>query len=125
MNQDQSYLLDIAKFCQTIIRLTQTMTEAEFYADERTQLAVLYEITIIGEVVKRLSPEFRNDHPQIQWRKIAGMRDRLVHDYDEVSIDLVWAVIQTNIPEVLDYITPLLPTDYTDDLRSPPIASDE
>ena len=111
MNQDQSYLLDIAKFCKTIIRLTQTMTEAEFYADERTQLAVLYEITIIGEVVKRLSSEFRNDHPQIQWRKIAGMRDRLVHDYDEVSIDLVWATIQTNIPELLDYITPLLPTD--------------
>jgi len=70
----------------------------------------------IGEVVKRLSPEFRNDHPQIQWRKIAGMRDRLVHDYDEVSIDLVWAVIQTNIPELLDYITPLLPTEQmTDD----------
>ena len=55
MNQDKSYLLDIAKLCRTILRLTDGMTETEFYADERTQLAVLYEITIIGEVVKRLS----------------------------------------------------------------------
>lgn len=71
MKQDPSYLLDIAKFCQTIIRLTSGMTEADFYNDERTQLAVLYEITIIGEVVKRLSPEFREQHSQIQWRQIA------------------------------------------------------
>ena len=86
------------------------MTAADFSEDERTQLAVLYEITIIGEVVKRLSKEFRETHSQIQWRQIAGMRDRLVHDYDEVKIDLVWQVIQNYIPELLTYITPLLPT---------------
>jgi len=109
MNQDQSYLLDIAKLCQTILRLTSNMTEAEFQHDERTQLAILYEITILGEVVKRLSAEFRNQHSNIEWRKIAGMRDRLVHDYDEVKLDLVWQVLKTNIPELLAYITQLLP----------------
>ena len=85
------------------------MTETEFYADERTQLAVLYEITIIGEVVKRLSNDFRQSHQEIPWRQIAGMRDRLVHDYDEVNLDLVWQVIENFIPSLLDYITPLLP----------------
>jgi len=109
MNQDQSYLLDIAKLCQTILRLTSNMTEAEFQHDERTQLAILYEITILGEVVKRLSAEFRNQHSNIEWRKIAGMRDRLVHDYDEVKLDLVWQVLKTSIPELLAYITQLLP----------------
>ena len=109
MNQDKSYLLDIAKLCRTILRLTDGMSETEFYSDERTQLAVLYEITIIGEVVKRLSLDFRQSHPEIQWRQIAGMRDRLVHDYDEVNLDLVWQVIKNFIPELLDYITPLLP----------------
>ncbi len=109
MNQDKSYLLDIAKLCRTILRLTNGMTETDFYADERTQLAVLYEITIIGEVVKRLSHDFCQSHPDIQWRQIAGMRYRLVHDYDEVNIDLVWQVIEHFIPELLDYITPLLP----------------
>lgn len=110
MNQDPSYLLDIAKLCQTILRLTANMTEAEFQQDERTQLAILYEITILGEVVKRLSTEFRSQHSVIQWRRIAGMRDRLVHDYDEVKLDLVWEVVKTNIPELLEYITPLLPS---------------
>ena len=109
MSQNQSYLLDIAKLCQTILRLTSNMTEAEFQRDERTQLAILYEITILGEVVKRLSAEFRNQHSNIEWRKIAGMRDRLIHDYDEVKLDLVWQVIKTSIPELLTYITQLLP----------------
>lgn len=110
MQQDPSYLLDIAKVCQTILRLTTNMTKAEFQQDERTHLAILYEVTILGEVVKRLSAEFRNQHSTIEWRKIAGMRDRLVHDYDEVKLDLVWEVVKTNIPELLDYITPLLPS---------------
>ena len=109
MNQDKSYLLDLAKLCQTILRLTNNMTETDFYADERTQLAVLYEITIMGEVVKRLSKDFRQTHQEIQWRQIAGMRDRLVHDYDEVNLDLVWQVVKKFIPELLEYITPLLP----------------
>ncbi len=99
----------MAKLCRTILRLTDGMTETDFYSDERTQLAVLYEITIIGEVVKRLSPDFRQSHPDIKWRQIAGMRDRLVHDYDEVNLDLVWQVINNFIPELLVYITPLLP----------------
>ena len=109
MNYDLSYLLDIAQLCQTILRLTNNLTKDEFFNDERTYLAVLYEITIIGEVVKRLSSEFRENHPQIEWRQIAGMRDRLVHDYDEVKLDLVWQVVINYIPELLNYITPLLP----------------
>lgn len=109
MHQDQSYLLDIAKFCQAILRLTANMTEAEFQHDERTQFAILYEITVLGEVVKRLSTEFRIQHPTIEWRRIAGMRDRLVHDYNEVKLDLVWEVVKTNIPELLEYITRFYP----------------
>ncbi len=110
MQQDPSCLLDIAKVCQTILRLTANMTKAEFQQDERTHLDILYEVTVLGEVVKRLSPEFRSQHSTIEWRKIDGMRDRLVHDYDEVKLDLVWEVVKTNIPELLDYITPLLPS---------------
>ena len=109
MNRDESYLLDLSRLCHTILRLAEGMTEAEFQNDERTQLAILYELTIIGEVVKRLSKEFRDRHTEIEWRKIAGMRDRLVHDYDEVKMDLVWRVIKTSIPELLACIAPFLP----------------
>lgn len=71
----------------------------------------MYEITIIGEVVKKLSIEFRENNPKIQWRQIAGMRDKLIHDYDEVKLDLVWLVVKSYVPEILSYITPLLPTE--------------
>lgn len=87
------------------------MNEQTFRQDEKTQFAVLYAITILGEVVKRLSSNFRSDHPTIPWREIAGMRDKMVHDYQKVNIDLVWQVIQHDIPQLLAYITPLLPTE--------------
>lgn len=87
------------------------MNEPTFRQDEKTQFAVLYAITILGEVVKRLSSNFRSDHPTIPWREIAGMRDKMVHDYQKVNIDLVWQVIQHDIPQLLAYITPLLPTE--------------
>lgn len=66
MSRDESYLLDIAKLCRTVLRLTRGMTKTEFENDERTQLAVLYEITIIGEVVKRLSEAFRDRYTGIK-----------------------------------------------------------
>ena len=109
MSKDISYLLDIAKFCKTIMRLTDNMTKEQFLNDEKTQLAVLYEITVIGEVVKRLTSDFREQHSQIKWRQIHRMGDRLIHDYDEVDLILVWQVIKNNIPKLLVYITRLIP----------------
>jgi uncharacterized protein with HEPN domain len=85
------------------------MSQASFVADKRTHLAILYEITVIGEIVKRLSPEFRQSHPEIPWRQIAGMRDKLVHDYSKVDLDLTWEVSQSSIPKLLEFALPLLP----------------
>jgi uncharacterized protein with HEPN domain len=78
------------------------MNQSSFVADKRTHIAVLYEITVIGEIVKRLSPEFRQSHPEIPWKQMAGMRDQLVHDYNEVDLDLTWEVTQSSIPELLE-----------------------
>jgi uncharacterized protein with HEPN domain len=99
MNRDLSYLLDIAETCSTIIELIQEMDQASFVSDKRTHLAVLYEITITGEIVKRLSLEFRQQYPEIPWKQIAGMRDKLVHDYNRVDLDLTWEVTQSSIPK--------------------------
>lgn len=80
-----------------------------FAADRNAQMAMLYSITLLGEIVKRLSSEFRSQHPAIKWRQIAGMRDKLIHDYQAVEIPRIWQVSQVDIPELLDYIQPLLP----------------
>jgi len=109
MERDNASLLDIVRFAETILALTTGMDEPAFQADLRTQLAVLYELTVLGEALKRLSPEFRDAHPEVPWRNMAGMRDKLVHDYDGVNVKRVWEVVCTNIPDLLHQLNPLLP----------------
>jgi uncharacterized protein with HEPN domain len=109
MNRDPSYLLDIHKYAQDILLCVDGIDEATFTTDLKTQYAVLYGITILGEAVKRLSPEFRSQNPQIPWKQIAGMRDKLIHDYRQINILQVWQVTQTSIPDLITQIQPLLP----------------
>lgn len=109
MNRDLAYLLDISMTCSTIIELIEGMNQPSFVSDKRTHLAVLYEIIVTGEIVKRLSLEFRQAHLEIPWKQIAGMRDKLVHDYNKVDLDLTWEVTQSSIPELLAFVLPLVP----------------
>ena len=73
------------------------------------QSAILYQITIVGEASKRLSQTYREQHPEILWRRIAGMRDIIAHQYERVNFDTIWEVIHQDIPELLAMIAPLLP----------------
>ncbi|HEY9626506.1 MAG TPA: HepT-like ribonuclease domain-containing protein [Coleofasciculaceae cyanobacterium] len=109
MERDKACLLDIARFAETILQLTAEMDESAFQADIRTQLAVLYELTVLGEAVKRLSLEFRDRYSDIPWRNMAGMRDKLIHDYDRVEVRRVWEVVTTSLPDLLNQLEPLLP----------------
>lgn len=89
MNRDESYLLDIYRYAQEAEELVEGFDVEEFELNRQAQYAILYTITVIGEAVKRLSPEFRANHSAIAWKQIAGMRDKLIHDYREVDIPLV------------------------------------
>ena len=64
----------------------------------------------MGEATKRLSRQFREQHPEVPWDDIAGMRDIVAHQYDQIDLDMVWQVIQRNIPELLNVLVTLLPT---------------
>jgi uncharacterized protein with HEPN domain len=75
-----------------------------FGADRKTRSAVLYEIVVIGEAVKRLSPEFRANHLEVPWKQSAGMRDRVVHSFDEVSLGLAWDVAKVHAPELVEIL---------------------
>ncbi len=68
--------------------------------DLKTQLAVTRELEIIGEASKRFSPEFKDLHGSIPWRRIAGMRDFLIHDYMQVDLKEVWKAATEGIPEL-------------------------
>lgn len=109
MPQDDSILLDIARAAQLILEFKQGLNKAAFLRDIKTQSAILHQLMIMGEAVKRLSAEFRADHPEIPWTLIAGMRDKLIHGYDIVDLDRVWKTAQKDVPELLALIEPLLP----------------
>jgi uncharacterized protein with HEPN domain len=64
---------------------------------------------VMGEAVKRLSAEFRTQHPKVPWMLIAGMRDKLIHGYDIVDLEQVWKTAVADITELLTLLDPLLP----------------
>lgn len=110
MSRDQQCIQDSLNAAQEIFSFTTDMDYAALAADRRTQAAVLYEILIIGEAVNRLSAEFRTKHSAIPWKDIIGMRNVLAHQYDKVDSEVVWDVIQQDIPELIALLSPLLST---------------
>lgn len=91
--------------------LVEGMTYAEFEADFRTNFALVRALEIIGEATKRLPESLRAQYPGIPWRGMAGMRDRIIHGYDNVDLRIVWDVVQKDIPEIKPQIQKIL-TDY-------------
>jgi uncharacterized protein with HEPN domain len=109
MPRDEATLLDIAHAARLVQTFVQSMTKEAFLRDFKTQSAVLYQLTVIGEAVRRWSPAFRDRHPILPWSLMAGMRDHLLHGYDVVDLDEVWNTATRDVPEVLVKIAPILP----------------
>lgn len=114
MQRDEATLLDIAKAARLVMTFTQGMAKEDFLNDLKTQSAVLYQLLVIGEAVKRLSREFRAQHLDIPWSLVAGMRDHLIHGYDIVDWEEVWKTATSDVPDLLARIEPLLPSRSTE-----------
>src|SRR5919199_1573201 len=92
MPRDNESLIDIERSVRRILRYTNNISRTELEMNDEKVSAILYQIAVIGEATKRLSQEFRQQHPEIPWRDIAGMRDVLIHKYDQVDFDVIWDV---------------------------------
>jgi len=112
MKDDTIYLLHIRDAIDRIFTYT-TDGESAFKNDLKTQDAVIRNFEIIGEATKKLSDTLKTKHPDIPWRKITGMRDRLIHDYFGVSLNIVWDTIINFLPELKKKIEGLLKNNKT------------
>jgi uncharacterized protein with HEPN domain len=103
MSRDESlYLDDIKESCEKVLRFTKGMTYKEFVLDELHFDAVLRNLEIIGEAVKNISEQTRQKYPDVKWRKIAGFRNIVAHEYFGVNEETVWDIIENEIPNLLE-----------------------
>lgn len=108
MPRDQQSLIDIADSISLIFEYLDATTWSQFVDNSKDQDAVIRRLTIIGEATKRLSHELRDRHPEIPWKKMAGLRDVVVHQYDEIDLDILREIVDVNLPEIFRLLQPLL-----------------
>lgn len=96
----RDYLQDIIDSINDIETFIKNMTYEDFSKDRKTINAVVRSIEIIGEAVKNLTISFRNKHPSIPWKKMAGMRDKLAHEYSGIDLAILWSVMKEDVPSL-------------------------
>ena len=107
MKDDRIYLQHIRDALSRILSYTASGRDA-FLANPQAQDAVIRNLEIIGEAVKHLSPELRQQHPDIPWKRIAGMRDEMIHEYFGVDLMIVWNVVEQHLPALRQQVDSML-----------------
>lgn len=102
------HLEDILESADKAMTFTKGMSYEDFAEDDKTVFAVIRALEVIGEATKRLPDDLRTRHPQIPWNSMAGMRDKLIHDYVNVNERIVWRTVQDELPAVRRQLRSLL-----------------
>ena len=105
---DIDYLRDILLACDNIIEYVSDFDFDRFREDRRTQDAIIRNVEILGEAVKNVSDEMKERYPDIEWHEIARTRDKLIHSYFGVDLDIVWEISTYDIPRLERQITEIL-----------------
>ena len=95
------YVLDMIKFAERVLAYTDGLNRKTFTADYRTYDATLRNIELIGEAATHIPHDIREAHPEVEWRRIVATRNRLAHVYLGIDDDVVWDIVQTDIPDLL------------------------
>ena len=98
------FLEDILESIERIEEYTRNIDFKSFSSDKKTFDAVIRNLEVMGEAAKSISNSFKNENPEINWRGIAGMRDKLIHGYFGVDPEIVWETIQKRLPELKDQL---------------------
>jgi uncharacterized protein with HEPN domain len=106
--ESRNYLHHILIEADYLVGRSAGLSFDEFVASDTLRRAFVRSLEIVGEAAKKVPDEFRAQHPDVEWRAMAGMRDRLIHDYFGVDYDLVWDVVQKRIPQPHSQLTAIL-----------------
>ena len=100
------HMLDMAR---KAVAKTEGVNRDVYERDENLRLALTHLVQVIGEAARHVSREFCNEHPEIPWQEIVGMRHKVVHDYLGVDEDIVWQVVTTDLPKLIPLVERLVP----------------
>ena len=102
------YLEDILGATGKITRYTTGLSKQDFAGDDKTLDAVVRNLEVIGEAVKQLPADLRSREPSVDWQKIAGLRDILIHQYFGIDVDILWDIIRNKLPALEVSVSALL-----------------
>jgi uncharacterized protein with HEPN domain len=105
---DTEFLSDISEAIRRIGIYIKDIDYENFLEDIKTQDSVIRNLEIIGEAVKNISDDFKDKHPQIPWKDWAGVRDKLIHHYFGVNLEVVWYIIKEDLPSLKEEIRRVL-----------------
>ena len=101
---DDAYLLDMLNAARRAKQFVASLSQDEFAASDLHQSAVVKQLEIVGEAARRVSDEFQAAHPEIPWRLIVGMRNRLIHDYTRIDVETVWETVQRDLDPLISHL---------------------
>lgn len=110
MKRDLQFLLDMLQSAELIVQYTAKCSKDEFVENIQLQDSVIRRLLIIAEAARRVSETMRETLPNIPWREINGMRNRLVHEYDDVNLNIVWDVVENEIPNLIQNLKLIMPS---------------
>ena len=111
--RDPAHLWDMSEAARALVEFTENLTLEAFLAAGRdreiTRLAVERELEILGEAARRVSSHFQDEHPEIPWKEIVGLRNVISHEYDRINYTEIFRIVRERIPELIVLLEPLVP----------------
>lgn len=108
MQRDRQYLLDMLESAKLATLYIAEKTRTEFASDIQLQDAVIRRLAIIGEAARRVSDSTRQTLPTVPWVEIGGMRNRLIHEYDDLDLEIVWDTVKRSLPSLIEELEKII-----------------
>ena len=109
MRGDEARLLDIVLACREAMAYVEGVSAVEFRADRKLQRALSMVLEIIGEAARAVSEPCKAAHPEVPWRDMVGLRNRIVHEYFRLDLGVLWEIVTRDVPRLLATVHPLAP----------------